>query len=167
MALYMENAFMITTLSPNISGSSQACTLKDLFGLSILPLVTETLSSRFIFTNLSRNSWVFSHVASLTGSRFHWTKLSSINLDPHFTQRVSNITSDSISKSPSSAIGGKSVLATIISPNFFLEETYGKLGEYESRGGGAWVYRQRFQFFPQLDMAHKICLQAFDRLFWT
>ena len=69
--------------------------------VSLFPPPSELLSSRSRSGNRFKNSAVLSHVASAASSICHLTSLSSRNLAPRFTQRLSNMASGSTIVAPS------------------------------------------------------------------
>lgn len=112
-------------------------------GLTIPPSFTGTLSSRSKFMNLSHSSSVFLQVASSAGRRFHLTRLFATNWARFFTHWWSKIASGLRTSSLSSVIGGKSTVASIVLPTFFLAKTHGKLDAHGTLLV-AWVYRPLF-----------------------
>lgn len=119
----------------------------ECLGLTIPPSFIGTLSPRSKFMNLSYNSSVFSQVASSVGSRFHLTKLFSINRAPFFTYWVSKMALGLRISPPSSLISGKSIVASIVSPFFLsLVVMHGRLDAYGTFQA-TWVYKPTSHFF--------------------
>lgn len=104
-------------------------------GPTITPSRRGTLSSRFELKNLACSSLEFSQVASSVGRSFHFTRLSSTNGEPFFSQQIPNIASGWRIILPSSVAVGSSSLGRNESPIFFFSrETWNTGSMQDSRG---------------------------------